>query len=204
MEMELPLIVGQSEALLQRIQVVKADLVEVCAEVIVSPADTALLGHGSAVDAAVHRAAGPALIQHTQSLAPCPVGGIQMTPSFNLASAGIKKIIHAVGPVWQGDEQQKLSNNAEDVFLASCYHWSLEKASNAGFKSIAFASISTCQGAFPKQRAAKIAFGHVHGFLLQHPLPQRVIFCCDSDQDVEIYQQIIAGRGDWMYARKRI
>ena len=201
MSADLPLIVG--EELIERVEVVVGDLTEQKVDVIVNAANESLLG-GGGVDGAVHRGAGARLLEHNKGLGGCVTGNVVVTPSFDLEERGIKKIIHAVGPVWHGDESQKLSNTAEDVFLASCYHWSLERVAEGGFKSVAFSCISTGVYGFPKERAAKIAFGHVHGFLLSHELPEKVVFCCFDEADAAVYREVISSRGTWMFARKRV
>lgn len=201
MSTELPLIVG--EDLIDRVEVVVGDITKQCVDVIVNAANESLVG-GGGVDGAIHRAAGERLLAHNKTLGGCVTGSVVVTPSFDLEGVGIQKIIHAVGPVWHGDENQKLSNNAEDVFLASCYHWSLERVFECGFKSVAFPCISTGVYGFPKERAAKIAFGHVHGFLLSHALPEKVVFCCLDEADAKIYRDVISGRGNWMYSRRRV
>ncbi|MFW6031853.1 MAG: macro domain-containing protein, partial [Phycisphaeraceae bacterium] len=116
---------------------------------------------------------------------------------------GIRHLIHTVGPVWHGDESEKLGNNREDVLLASCYMRSLDLAREHDCRSVAFPAISTGVYGFPKERAAKIAFGHVAGYLGEHAMPGEVIFCCFSDTDAAIYREVIGSRAEWMFNRKR-
>ena len=188
---------------LDRIDVITADITTLRVDAIVNAANESLLG-GGGVDGAIHRAAGPALKEHCKTLGECPTGLAKITPAFGLEKQGVKHIIHAVGPVWHGDDSQKLGYTHEDTLLASCYHQSLTLAQQHGCETVAFPNISTGVYRFPKLRAAKIAFGHVLGFLDKHELPERVILCCFSEPDAEIIRQAIDTREDWMMNRKRM
>lgn len=188
---------------LDRIELVTADITTLCVDAIVNAANESLSG-GGGVDGAIHRAAGPGLLEHCKTLGGCPTGLAKITPAFGLEKQGVKHIIHAVGPVWHGDENQKLGYTHEDTLLASCYHQSLTLAHQNGCKTVAFPCISTGVYRFPKLRAAKIAFGHVLGFLDKHDLPERVTLCCFSEADKAIIQQAIDTREDWMMNRKRM
>lgn len=187
---------------IDRIEVTTGDITQLRVDAIVNAANESLLG-GGGVDGAIHRAAGPELLEYNRTLGGCPTGDAKIAPSFRLASGpgSIRHIIHTVGPVWHGDERQKLGNNHEDVLLASCYIRSLELATSHACSTVAFPAISTGVYRFPKERAARIAFGHVYGYLAQHDMPQRVIFCCFSDADAQVYRQTIATRGEWMTNR---
>lgn len=187
---------------LDRIDVLTGDITQLAVDAIVNAANESLLG-GGGVDGAIHRAAGPRLLQYNRSLGGCPTGLAKITPAFDLEARGIKHIIHTVGPVWHAHEQAKLGDTREDVLLASCYQRSLEQATQYECESIAFPAISTGVYRFPKQRAAKIAFGHVLAYLAQHELPGRLIFCCFSDGDAAIYRHVIDTREQWMFNRKR-
>ncbi len=188
---------------LDRIDVTIADITTLRVDAIVNAANESLLG-GGGVDGAIHHAAGPALKEHCKTLGGCPTGLAKITPAFALEKQGIKHIIHAVGPVWHGDETQKLGYTLEDTLLASCYHQALTLAQQLGCETIAFPNISTGVYRFPKLRAAKIAFGHVLGFLDKNALPKRVTLCCFSDKDAAIVRQAIDTREDWMMNRKRM
>lgn len=188
---------------LERIDVITADITTLRVDAIVNAANESLLG-GGGVDGAIHRAAGPGLLEHCKTLGGCPTGLAKITPAFGLEKQGVKHIIHTVGPVWHGDETQKLGYTHEDTLLASCYHQSLTLAQQHGCKAVAFPNISTGVYRFPKLRAAKIAFGHVLGFLDKHALPERVTLCCFSDEDAAIIRQAIDTREDWMMNRKRM
>jgi len=191
---------------IERIQVTVDDITMLAVDAIVNAANESLLG-GGGVDGAIHAAAGPKLLEHNRALGGCPTGLAKITPAFNLESRGIKNIIHTVGPVWNAGpegEAEKLSNTAEDVLLASCYHQSLELAAQHKLKTVAFPAISTGVYRFPKERAAKIALGHVLGFLSNHDLPESVIFCCFARTDADIYKHLIESRDQWMFSRKRL
>jgi O-acetyl-ADP-ribose deacetylase (regulator of RNase III) len=188
---------------LSRIHLFVGDITQMRVDAIVNAANESLLG-GGGVDGAIHRAAGPRLLEHNRTLGGCPTGLAKITPAFDLEKQGISHIIHTVGPVWQADESASLSNTHEDVLLASCYHQCMTLALGHHIKTLAFPAISTGVYHFPKERAAKIAFGHVLDFLSHHAHPQEVTFCCLSQDDAAVYQHIIDTRNQWMYSRKRV
>ena len=187
---------------LERIDVITGDLTTLTVDAIVNAANESLLG-GGGVDGAIHRAAGPRLLEHNRTLNGCPTGLAKTTPAFDLETRGIKHIIHTVGPVWHASEIAKLGDTREDVLLASCYQQSLAQAAKHQCNSVAFPAISTGVYHFPKQRAAKIAFSHVLAYLMKNDTPARVIFCCFSDADAAVYRDVIDTRAQWMFNRKR-
>ncbi len=168
---------------------------------IVNAANESLLG-GGGVDGAIHRAAGPRLLEHNRALGGCPTGLAKITPAFDLQALGVEYIIHTAGPVWHSDESLRLEQAHEDVLLGSCYTRSLELASEHRIEVVAFPAISTGVYGFPKPRAARIALGHVLGFLGRQLFPRRVVFCCFSDADAHEYNQALATREQWMTARR--
>lgn len=188
---------------LDRIQIVAGDITQQPVDAIVNAANTSLLG-GGGVDGAIHQAAGPQLLEHNKTLSGCTEGSTVVTPSFGLSEKGIKHIIHTVGPVWHGDESQKLGYTREDVLLASCYQRSLEAARDLGARSVAFPAISTGAYGFPRERASRIAVGHVIGFLRTEQTPEKVVFCCFSEDDAGVYRHTIDTCETWMFNRKRI
>ena len=203
---------------LKRIEVVTGDITRLTVQAIVNAANESLRG-GGGVDGAIHRAAGPRLLEHNRTLGGCKIGLAKITPGFDLEARGIRLIIHTVGPVWQFGrdagappppgslptlgETADLSHREEDVLLASCYQRSLELARKHDVQSLAFPAISTGVYGFPKERAAKIAFGHVLAWLAQHELPEKVLFCCFSDADADVYQSVIDTRAQWLFNRER-
>jgi O-acetyl-ADP-ribose deacetylase (regulator of RNase III) len=175
-------------------------------EAIVNAANESLLG-GGGVDGAIHRAAGPRLLEHNRTLGGCPTGSARLAPAFDLTDRGIRHVIHTVGPVWRAGEvgeQQSLGNTHEDVLLANCYVQSLRLAEQAGVACVAFPAISTGVYGFPKDRAAKIAIAHALGHLARHDAPERVAFCCFSTDDADLYRQLIDTRGGWLTSRRRV
>lgn len=164
-------------AALDRIEVVTGDITRLRVTAIVNAANESLLG-GGGVDGAIHRAAGPELLEHNRTLGGCPTGLAKITPGFKLAAAGIQHIIHTVGPVWHGADAAKLGDCREDVLLASCYQRCLELAEQHGVQRLAFPAISTGVYRFPPDRAARLAMGAVADFLAADGGLETVVFCC--------------------------
>jgi O-acetyl-ADP-ribose deacetylase (regulator of RNase III) len=127
--------------------VVRGDITQRKVDAIVNAANSSLLG-GGGVDGAIHRAAGPALVEACRKLGGCETGDAKATPGFDLAAAWV---FHAVGPIWNGGHQH------EPMLLASCYRRCFELAHKHEVKTIAFPAISTGIYDFPKGPAAKIA-----------------------------------------------
>jgi O-acetyl-ADP-ribose deacetylase (regulator of RNase III) len=141
-----------------RIEVERADITAMAVDVVVNAANSALVGGG--VDGAIHRAAGPELLQASRALAPCPAGEARITPGFLLKA---RYVVHAVGPVWRG------GGRGEADLLAACYGNSLDLAAEARAKSIAFPAISTGVYGYPKEAAAKVALAAIREWVDAHP-----------------------------------
>lgn len=152
----------------ERMQIVTGDITRLAVDAIVNAANESLLG-GGGVDGAIHRAAGPALLEECRLVGGCPTGEARITRGYLLPA---KFVIHTVGPVWRG------GGSGEEASLASCYRSSLELAQRHGCRTIAFPAISTGIFGFPAERAAVIAAETVGAFLEGHDIPETVIFCC--------------------------
>jgi O-acetyl-ADP-ribose deacetylase (regulator of RNase III) len=147
-----------------KIEVVVGDITKLAVDAIVNAANSTLLG-GGGVDGAIHRAAGPELVEACRPLAPCPTGEARLTPGFALPA---RWVIHTVGPVWRGGE------DGEQDLLASCYRESLTLAAKHGIRSIAFPAISTGAYRFPLRGACIVGANTVRAF---QPAIDRVVFC---------------------------
>lgn len=161
-----------------KLQVCNGDITRLEVEAIVNAANESLLG-GGGVDGAIHRAAGPELLEFTRWLGGCPVGEARISPGFHLPA---KWIIHTVGPVWRGGE----SREAEQ--LRSAYRNSLALARDKGIRCIAFSAISTGVYGYPKEEASRIA---VRAALEAADHFDAILFCCFSEADAMLYQKVI-------------
>ena len=146
---------------------------------------------GGGVDGAIHRAAGPGLLEECRTLGGCDTGDAKITGGYSLAAA---HVIHTVGPIWSGGDAD------EDRLLASCYRRSLEVAVENELGTIAFPAISTGVYGFPVERAAQIAVRTVARFLNTAPGIAEVTFCCFSDESTEAHRVVI-GSGTALYPR---
>ncbi|WP_455205742.1 O-acetyl-ADP-ribose deacetylase [Kaarinaea lacus] len=158
------------------IEIHQGDLTKLQVDAIVNAANNSLLG-GGGVDGAIHRAAGPQLLQACRPLGGCATGEAKITPGFNLPA---KWVIHTVGPVWRGGDHN------EAHLLQNCYRHSLELALENNVKSIAFPAISTGVYGYPKAEAAKIALTIMNAYDSQF---ERIIACCHGDEDLAVYQR---------------
>lgn len=165
----------------ERIQIEISDITKLKVDAIVNAANTTLLG-GGGVDSAIHRAAGPKLLEECKTLYGCPTGEAKITKGYNLPA---KFVIHTVGPVWTG------GNKNEDKLLASCYKNSLVLAKKNGIKSIAFPAISTGVYGFPSDRAARIAVKTVTELLEKDDLIEKVIFVCFDEKTYLNYKNTL-------------
>ena len=167
-----------------RVEVVQADITTLPVDAIVNAANSSLLG-GGGVDGAIHRAAGPRLLEATRKIGGCPTGQARLTPGFDLPA---KWVIHTVGPVWQGGLA------GEDELLASCYQESLKLASSVGATTVAFPAISTGVYGFPMDRAARIAIAEIGVNLDQYPEIDRVLIAVRGDEAMRIHRDALARR----------
>jgi O-acetyl-ADP-ribose deacetylase (regulator of RNase III) len=166
-----------------RIIAIKANITTLEVDAIVNAANQSLLG-GGGVDGAIHEAAGPDLLEECEKLNGCDIGNAKITAAYDLPA---KYVIHTVGPMWDGGDF------GETLLLKSCYENSLDLMLQYKCKTIAFPSISTGMYGYPIEDAASIAVSTVSARLKDTTEIEQVIFCCFSDDDLDIYNEIM----DW-------
>lgn len=160
-----------------KIEALQGDITRLDVDVIVNAANTKLLG-GGGVDGAIHRAAGPQLLEECRGIGGCPTGEARITRGYNLPA---RHVIHTVGPVYSGKPRDK-------ELLTSCYLNSLNLAVENNLTTIAFPAISCGVYGYPIEDACKIAVETTCAFLKDHPSLQKVIFVLFSDKDYAVYR----------------
>lgn len=163
----------------QKVEIKRGDLTTCAVDAIVNAANTSLLG-GGGVDGAIHRAAGPQLLEECRGLHGCKTGEAKMTKGYQLPA---KHVIHTPGPIWRGGHAH------EAELLENCYRNCLRLAEENQCRSVAFPSISTGVYRFPLQQAAQIALKTIHETLKNCPHIEQVTMVCFDERTLEAYQQ---------------
>src|SRR5690349_9669987 len=166
-----------------RLEAVQGDISRQVVVAIVNAAITTLLG-GGGVDGAIHRAAGPELLDECRGLGGCPTGEARITKGYRLSA---RYVIHTVGPVWSGGRR------GEPGLLQSCYANSLRLALAHGIRSIAFPAIGTGAYGYPMEQAACVAVATVRQTLGEQSPVELVRFVCVSAADLAVYQALLGG-----------
>ena len=161
----------------QRLTVFLGDITTLQVDAIVNAANESLLG-GAGVDGAIHRAAGPKLLEECRTLGGCPTGEARLTGGYDLPAG---RVMHTVGPVWKG------GSHGEDALLAGCYRSCFAIAEEHGFRTIAFPAVSAGAYAFPMDRAAATAVTETAKFLARNKSVDTVMLVCFSDRAYQCY-----------------
>jgi O-acetyl-ADP-ribose deacetylase (regulator of RNase III) len=168
--------------IIEKLEVMQGDITQLDVDAIVNAANTSLLG-GGGVDGAIHRAAGPGLLEECRTLGGCPTGEARITRGYNLAA---RHVIHTVGPVYSEKPRDK-------TLLTGCYRNSLQLAVDSNLTSIAFPAISCGVYGYPIEKACKIAVDTTCTFIKTNPAIARVIFMLFSPAALNVYKVYIQG-----------
>lgn len=169
-----------------KIEIILGDITKQASDAIVNAANCSLLG-GGGVDGAIHRAAGPELLEECRGLNGCQTGKAKITKGYRLPA---RFVIHTPGPVWHG------GGHNEEALLASCYRSCLELAKENGCRTVDFPSISTGVYHFPLEKAAGIAIGTINDFLRYAPEIERVRMVCFDERTKQHYDRALARLGE--------
>jgi O-acetyl-ADP-ribose deacetylase (regulator of RNase III) len=164
-----------------RVRLVRDDITALDVDAIVNAANSSLLG-GGGVDGAIHRAAGPGLLEECRRLGGCPTGDVRLTRGHALAA---RWVIHAVGPIWRGGAHD------EDALLASCYRKALALAAERGVTSLAFPAISCGVYGYPIPRACRIALDEITRALAGAEFPARVLLVAFDAAVHQEYERLL-------------
>ena len=164
-----------------RLEAFQGDITQQAVDAIVNAANTTLLG-GGGVDGAIHRAAGPELLEECRQIGGCPTGEARITRGYRLAA---RYVIHTVGPVWSG------GGRGEPELLRGCYENALRLARGHGVASVAFPSISTGAYRYPIEQAASVAVEAVRRELREPGPVELVRFVCFSAGDLQVYRRLL-------------
>lgn len=165
-----------------RMSVEQGDITRLRVDAIVNAANSSLLG-GGGVDGAIHRAAGPGLLEECRKIGGCPTGEARITGGHRLPA---RYVIHTVGPVYAG------GGKGEAALLRSCYLESLRLAVENDVRSIALPCISTGVYGYPKSEAADIAVATVEECIANDSAPEKIIFCCFDEENARLYRERLA------------
>lgn len=160
-----------------QIRIVTGDITRLKVDAIVNAANSSLLG-GGGVDGAIHRAAGPRLVEYCRTLGGCPTGQARLSPGFELPASWV---VHTVGPIWHG------GGEGEPELLRACYENSLQLAREKSVRRIAFPAISTGVYGYPKAQAVEVALAVMRG---QVEAFDEIIACCYSAADADHYRTL--------------
>lgn len=166
--------------ILNKIEILQGDITKLDVDAIVNAANQSLLG-GGGVDGAIHRAAGPQLLEECRTLGGCPTGEARITKGYKLPA---RYVIHTVGPVYSGKPR-------DSQMLTNCYENSLKLAIENHVKSIAFPAISCGVYGYPIEDACKIAVDATYNFLKTNKSMDKAIFILFSDRDYQVYEKYL-------------